>query len=422
MGFSRLARLLIFPILTSASPALSFTQVHAFVYSHGVFTTLPDPQFAIAPPQFGIVPLPLGISDDGKIVGTKRNFLGFLYEMGHFSTLAAPPQGNTLADPTGINDSGQIVGGAFNVVDNQNVAFYYNGMTYQFINPVFAKGGAVATGINNNGQIVGYYKNPSNKNMGFLKNGNSYSDISDPLGISTFALGIDDAGQILGYYSDGAIDHGFIDSGGVFTTIDDPSATHGTIAYGADHVGAVAGTYFGSVPHGFIVNDPHGFIEENGNYMTLDDPLGADGTEITGINFGGDVVGYYFTANVPEPSTWAMMLVGLAGLGFAGYRRTKKNAKALATVSSTTPTEVSRATRDAVWQTAEAAAARGRRAGIARSIWREHLGGRWLQCLDEGEPQRRSAPSASYPWRLRPLSRPSRPSKRRILNACFGST
>ena len=28
--------------------------------------------------------------------------------------------------------------------------------------------------------------------------------------------------------------------------------------------------------------------------------------------------------SVPEPSTWAMMLLGFAGLGFAGYRRTRK--------------------------------------------------------------------------------------------------
>jgi hypothetical protein len=31
---------------------------------------------------------------------------------------------------------------------------------------------------------------------------------------------------------------------------------------------------------------------------------------------------------VPEPSTWALMLLGFAGLGFAGYRR---SAKAVAT-------------------------------------------------------------------------------------------
>jgi len=27
---------------------------------------------------------------------------------------------------------------------------------------------------------------------------------------------------------------------------------------------------------------------------------------------------------VPEPSTWAMMLAGFAGLGFAGYRATRR--------------------------------------------------------------------------------------------------
>jgi hypothetical protein len=26
---------------------------------------------------------------------------------------------------------------------------------------------------------------------------------------------------------------------------------------------------------------------------------------------------------IPEPSTWAMMLIGFAGLGFAGYRKAK---------------------------------------------------------------------------------------------------
>lgn len=35
------------------------------------------------------------------------------------------------------------------------------------------------------------------------------------------------------------------------------------------------------------------------------------------------------SAGVPEPSTWAMMMLGFAGLGFAGYRRANK-AKAMA--------------------------------------------------------------------------------------------
>jgi hypothetical protein len=32
------------------------------------------------------------------------------------------------------------------------------------------------------------------------------------------------------------------------------------------------------------------------------------------------------TVTVPEPSTWAMMLLGFAGLGFAGFRRSRKDA------------------------------------------------------------------------------------------------
>ena len=31
------------------------------------------------------------------------------------------------------------------------------------------------------------------------------------------------------------------------------------------------------------------------------------------------------TPVIPEPSTWAMMVVGFAGLGFAGYRAKRKN-------------------------------------------------------------------------------------------------
>jgi PEP-CTERM motif len=34
----------------------------------------------------------------------------------------------------------------------------------------------------------------------------------------------------------------------------------------------------------------------------------------------------YSSSAVPEPSTWAMMLVGFAGLGFAGYRTSRKTA------------------------------------------------------------------------------------------------
>jgi PEP-CTERM motif len=48
--------------------------------------------------------------------------------------------------------------------------------------------------------------------------------------------------------------------------------------------------------------------------FTIDDPAFADYT-IVGVPVGPAV------AAAPEPATWAMMLLGFAGLGYAGYRR-----------------------------------------------------------------------------------------------------
>jgi hypothetical protein len=55
----------------------------------------------------------------------------------------------------------------------------------------------------------------------------------------------------------------------------------------------------------------------------------------SGIDYGGfgvvvanadvalDYVSAGVTASTPEPSTWAMMILGFAGLGFAGYRKSR---------------------------------------------------------------------------------------------------
>jgi PEP-CTERM motif len=44
------------------------------------------------------------------------------------------------------------------------------------------------------------------------------------------------------------------------------------------------------------------------------------GVEIYAVNSGGSIT------TVPEPSTWAMMLLGFAGLGYAGYRSNRRAA------------------------------------------------------------------------------------------------
>jgi hypothetical protein len=41
------------------------------------------------------------------------------------------------------------------------------------------------------------------------------------------------------------------------------------------------------------------------------------------VNGSIDVAQSFASINVPEPSTWAMMLMGFVGLGYAGYRRAR---------------------------------------------------------------------------------------------------
>jgi hypothetical protein len=53
---------------------------------------------------------------------------------------------------------------------------------------------------------------------------------------------------------------------------------------------------------------------------------GPDGTNIPACAGTWSMV----TSGVPEPSTWAMMLIGFAGVGFVGYLRAKKRSTAIA--------------------------------------------------------------------------------------------
>jgi hypothetical protein len=65
----------------------------------------------------------------------------------------------------------------------------------------------------------------------------------------------------------------------------------------------------------------------------LDNPVGFDLTNAFGINNAGRVVGLGVATTpqgVPEPSTWAMMIIGFASVGFAAYRRTRNAVLAVA--------------------------------------------------------------------------------------------
>jgi len=80
--------------------------------------------------------------------------------------------------------------------------------------------------------------------------GGVYTSIDVPGADLTVAFGINDAGQIVGFYGGSTGNHGFLLSGGVYTSIDVPGAVE-TYAAGINDAGQVVGRYFeggGSVP------------------------------------------------------------------------------------------------------------------------------------------------------------------------------
>jgi len=78
---------------------------------------------------------------------------------------------------------------------------------------------------------------------GFLLSGGNFTTI-EPTGATTsFANGINDSGRIVGQYTDsGGTDHGFLFSGGTFTPIDVPGA-QATSANDINNVGQIVGFF-----------------------------------------------------------------------------------------------------------------------------------------------------------------------------------
>jgi hypothetical protein len=97
-----------------------------------------------------------------------------------------------------------------------------------------------------------------------------------------------------------------------FIAIDYPGATR-TSADGINDSGQIVGSYFDN-------STTHSFLKDGANYMPVDYP-GATYTLTTGINDRGEIVGYATLANVPEPSTLALLVMGALLFGWCNRFR-----------------------------------------------------------------------------------------------------
>ena len=178
--------------------------------------------------------------------------------------------------------------------------------------------GAIETGassINNLGQIVGGYLLPDGSRHGFLYSGGVFTTIDDPNSTTNTseALGINNSGQIVGAFDldspegghqfEGA--HAFLYNGGIFTPLDYPAAgvTH-TTASRINNSSNIVGVYRFNGPG-------NGFLDAGGAFSTVNVPaaLGCC-THDNGINDAGDIVGQYKATDI-SPHQGFMDLVGV---------------------------------------------------------------------------------------------------------------
>jgi hypothetical protein len=202
-----------------------------------------------------------------------------------FTKIDFPGASSTQA--FGINNQGQIVGVYADAIRGQN-GFELSGGKFTTINCAL-ENGTLLSDINDNSQIVGTYAFIGGfHGFQFEANG-SCSDVIDPLGTAdTNAWGIDDGGEIVGFYVDsGGAFQGFYDINGKFTTISCSGATD-TRAYGINHHGgAILGDYETTAGGNF-----NGLFFVSNKCSTINFPNAAS-TSLKGINASGQISGWY---------------------------------------------------------------------------------------------------------------------------------
>ena len=107
------------------------------------------------------------------------------------------------------------------------------------------------TGLNNSGEVVGYYLDSFGVEHGYLRDAaGNFTTIDGPGSTNTDAAGINASGQIVGTFADSFGTHGFLLGGGVFTELDVPGSNE-TIATGISNAGLISGVY-GNRAGGFL--------------------------------------------------------------------------------------------------------------------------------------------------------------------------
>jgi hypothetical protein len=242
-----------------------------------------------------------GIAASGALVGSYSNSTGsffYIAENGTVASFDVPASIRNGITISGFISSGEIVGTALQlislpqppprppIVTQIHRGFIgINGTISAFDAPVAPFPiDTVISGINDSGEIAGTYTLLSNKQShGFVDSNGVFTTIDFPGSISTKVTGINEGGEIVGIYSDSTGVHGFTDINGVFTNIGLDAISIDTIK--VNDSGGVFGQFFDG-------SAQKSFVDLNGTITTVDVP-GSISTDVVGVNDRGEVVGTY---------------------------------------------------------------------------------------------------------------------------------
>jgi probable HAF family extracellular repeat protein len=231
------------------------------------------------------------LNDLGQAAGTSSNPSGAiptLFSGGKAINLGTLVAGD-VAVATGINESAEVVGYEFEYSNGgdglSHGVLYRNGALLDLHSPSLFPSGTTATAINGSGVVVGHGQLDYYSFHVFLYSNGQMVDLGPPGSFQAAPAAINDAGQIIGSYYTSSTDNGaFLYSNGKFTNLGAPAGTS-TSAAAINSTGQIAGTirFNNGAP-------PHAALYNNGVWTDLGGVPGAVSTGATGINSAGQII------------------------------------------------------------------------------------------------------------------------------------